>query len=343
MPTVIAQPATAITKTTNDDAGWKPALPGTTTTAATHEAPATSVVVAQSSQPDEPAQAIIRTQPTRSAGTQQPLQEAAVRIAVQPDGQLADEQRVAVNIVTHNDAAPSTQIPAHAIPPTSATAGERAVLEDVAPEVRTQVKPDLRPRVVSLPETEAHMARTRALDDRPAPVASGESQQAPTPTAIDPWARAVLVPAPSASQADTPAIIHEVRLPKMAAAQMREGESQRLRVQLDPPHLGGCEIELTLRDGTVRATMIVERADTAAALRHVEPLIRQGLAERGLELSGFDVGQGQADSSARHNQDAQPAWDRTNAAPLVPGERIAAAAPTRIVSRQHSGRIDLVA
>ena len=280
------------------------------------------------------AEPTIVAQPTRPDGTPQPMQQAAVRIPVRPDEQAIDQQRVAVSIVRNGPAASRTQRPNQvALTPASATDGQWPVIEAVVPELRTRVEPQARLRVASVP----------VANDSRAPVVSRENQQAQTPTAIAPWAGVVQAATPSVAQADPTVVIHEVRLPEVEVAQMREGEPQRLRVQLDPPHLGECEIELTLRHGTVHAMMLVERADTAVALRHVEPQIRQALAERGLELASFDVGQGPADSSARQGEGAQPAWDRTGPALDTTDEQTAETAPTRVVSRQHSGRIDLVA
>ncbi|HUS80005.1 MAG TPA: flagellar hook-length control protein FliK [Armatimonadota bacterium] len=132
-----------------------------------------------------------------------------------------------------------------------------------------------------------------------------------------------------------------MRLPDLQLTRGAELHGHRLRLAIDPPELGGCKLELTLRGDQVRATVIAERADTLAALRDAEPQIRQALAQRGIELAGYDVGgdfgRGRQEPGAMPRQ-----WTGlTQTSGARPGGL--AGDTVRLLGRAHAGRIDLVA
>jgi flagellar hook-length control protein FliK len=120
-------------------------------------------------------------------------------------------------------------------------------------------------------------------------------------------------PRPSARTTPT-ATIRDVA--RISPADLHAGQPQRLSVEVDPPELGRCELELSLQDGRVRATLIAERPETAVALRAVEGQVREQLAARELQVTQFDVrhsGQdggatgGRQQPGARSDQPAQAA------------------------------------
>jgi len=135
--------------------------------------------------------------------------------------------------------------------------------------------------------------------------------------------------------------VREVHLPDLLAARGPALGGQRLRLEIDPPELGSCELELTLRGDQLRATVIAHRPDTAAAMRDAEPQVRQALAQRGIELAGYEVGGGSGQGGPQ--PDAVPrqwAAYQQAGAPVTPA-RIGDS--VRLLGRSHAGQVDLVA
>ena len=125
---------------------------------------------------------------------------------------------------------------------------------------------------------------------------------------------------------------------------LREAGEQRLRLEIDPPELGPCELHLRLHDGVLHATVVADRPDTAAALRDAETALRQALAERGLELADYQVGTG----AGYLPQDADTGWSASRSdTPMPTGTPVfepdAATSGVRVIGRVHSGRVDLTA
>ena len=189
----------------------------------------------------------------------------------------------------------------------------------------------------------AAMRRQPAPEDaRPAHANRGgdAAQAAPvaSASAIQPDAAGLTTTHPPET---SPAQVRQVRLPDLQLTRGAELHGHRLRLAIDPPELGGCKLELTLRGDQVRATVIAERADTLAALRDAEPQIRQALAQRGIELAGYDVGgdfgRGRQEPGAMPRQ-----WTGlTQTSGARPGGL--AGDTVRLLGRAHAGRIDLVA
>jgi flagellar hook-length control protein FliK len=90
---------------------------------------------------------------------------------------------------------------------------------------------------------------------------------------------------------------------------LSSGRTQRLVLDVDPPHLGPCELELTMRDGEVRATILAHRSETAAAMRSVEDQVRVQLARKGLDVTQFDVRGGLDQGPAQGETAHQGRWD----------------------------------
>lgn len=97
---------------------------------------------------------------------------------------------------------------------------------------------------------------------------------------------------------------------------------RQLELRLDPPRLGKIQIELTLQpDSTVTARIQAENPQALAALGSQLPELRERLAQAGVELRDFSLGQnsqnpfqqpheGQQRRRGRHQAEAQTARPR---------------------------------
>lgn len=143
----------------------------------------------------------------------------------------------------------------------------------------------------------------------------------------------------SGREANTPSVrLHPGALPRDLGA----ADVHRVRLEVDPPELGRCELELTLRDDTVYAVVVAERAETVAALRAVEADVRAALADRNLQVTQFDVRQGGGDAAGGSRHDGTPV---AMPAPTPRMNRAARpqvhTAPPPLAAAEH--RVDLVA
>jgi flagellar hook-length control protein FliK len=126
-------------------------------------------------------------------------------------------------------------------------------------------------------------------------------------------------PAPQHAETGGPALARDAQGPavrirgplRLQASEHRMDAPERLVVELDPPELGRCELELSLHEGRVRAVLVAERPETVAALRSVEGQVREQLAARELQVAEFDVRQG-AGQEQRHGA---PGHDRQESFP----------------------------
>ncbi|MBD3293058.1 MAG: hypothetical protein GF393_09050, partial [Armatimonadia bacterium] len=136
-------------------------------------------------------------------------------------------------------------------------------------------------------------------------------------------------------------------LSRVSPAELRFEQPQRLTVEVAPPELGRCELELSLHEGRVRATLIAERPETAVALRAVEGQVREQLAARELQVTQFDVrhsGQpGQDGAAMGGGQQPGPRSDHPGqAAPRMPSAQTESFDDTR-PTPTNSTTVDLMA
>lgn len=84
------------------------------------------------------------------------------------------------------------------------------------------------------------------------------------------------------------------------AVVVREAESQRFQMLLDPPELGELRVEMTRsEDGELAVRLSAARWETTALLtRHTEE-IQQTLSERGIALSDLDIASQERDDARR--------------------------------------------
>ncbi|MFP4248374.1 MAG: flagellar hook-length control protein FliK [Armatimonadota bacterium] len=133
---------------------------------------------------------------------------------------------------------------------------------------------------------------------------------------------------------------------RVSHATLTAERPQYLTLNIDPPELGRCELELSLHDGRIRATIVAERPETALTLRAVEGQVREQLAARDLQIAEFDVraGTGSADQEAGQDMggghwrplDLQPPPAQRPTPQLSPGSET-------IGASMHDGTIDLMA
>lgn len=133
---------------------------------------------------------------------------------------------------------------------------------------------------------------------------------------------------------------------RQLAGHLSTGGTERLVVEVDPPQLGRCELELTVRDGQLRATVVADRPETVATMLAARGQIRAQLAEQGLDVTQFDVRAGSApggadDGTGRHGR---PPLHQTEELPRYLGGLQTAEPLLRGRSTaRHSTAIDLVA
>jgi len=159
----------------------------------------------------------------------------------------------------------------------------------------------------------------------------GTGEQAPTPAAPDGDARPSAIQRIHAAErfsdqllqrsATDPATGHDLRPADQQrliqrVARAIEAASQRggpLRLRLRPPELGRLRLEVSLRDGQLSARIEAETEATKSLLLHQLPQLRERLAERGFQVTQFDVdvSQQQGGDHAFDAPDAEHAPRRT--------------------------------
>lgn len=101
------------------------------------------------------------------------------------------------------------------------------------------------------------------------------------------------------------------------AAQSRDGEIQ---LRLSPPELGSLKLEVKVQGGVLTARLEAETATARTLLMDNLPVLRERLAEQGIQVEKFDVDlmdrqpQGEPDQSRDQHQERR-------GAPRIPGQR----------------------
>ena len=130
-------------------------------------------------------------------------------------------------------------------------------------------------------------------------------------------------------------------------AQMVNRNLSTLRLNLKPPELGGLKLELTVKDGAVRATLVAETNAAKQALDAGAEQLRQMLNQQGLKLERLDVFV-QADSheTQAEAQSGQGGQGGSSSGNLAGGDAAGEAEEIDIAAMQaaqHAGRINLFA
>ncbi|MEA3402283.1 MAG: flagellar hook-length control protein FliK [Armatimonadota bacterium] len=122
--------------------------------------------------------------------------------------------------------------------------------------------------------------------------------------------------------------VEAVRIPRIPetarglAKSLRDDGPQRVRIEVHPPELGRCELELSMREGAVRAVIVADRPETAAAMRSAEAQVREALARQDLQMAEFDVREGGA-GDARHAPQDRPEARQAPLPRMLRRERLA--------------------
>lgn len=192
--------------------------------------------------------------------------------AAQPDEAPAPEAMRAQPVAEAPTPAPAEPEPAPALPRVA-----RAETPDAAAETPAAPVRDVASLRDPVPAEDGAEERTdaRTVETGPDRMELVQAHEAAEPRAV--------------AGRPEPARVH---LPRVRSESLRFGETQRLTIEVDPPELGRCELELTLIDERVRAVIVVERPETVAAMRSAEAQVREALAGQQLEVAQFDVHQG---------------------------------------------------
>ena len=146
-----------------------------------------------------------------------------------------------------------------------------------------------------------HLAQPR-VDGAPA---EGPGSRGPTVQGrvASEWGRP---PASAAGQVDAGASVEARYVSRERWAEARPGEivgqllvhtarlstvhGSRLRVHLEPPHLGALELKLTLKEGVLTLEIQTELARTRDLIEMALPQLRLALGERGIDLGKLSLG-----------------------------------------------------
>ncbi len=222
----------------------------------------------------------------------------------------------------------------------SAPAAERPVERATEGRPAATLRPERQALAPHAPDGRSTMPTREDPAPRPADGARAPTRPVDTIAGTAPSAHIAPTHPPADGAASTRPVAH-VHIPRIAELPVRDGV-RHVRIEVDPPELGRCELELSVRDGTVRAVVIAERPETVAALRQAEGQVRATLAEQDVRIAQFDVrhgGGGAGQGAPREPMDRRPpqTGPRMAPAPETPPR------PPAAVARGPIRRVDMVA
>jgi flagellar hook-length control protein FliK len=112
--------------------------------------------------------------------------------------------------------------------------------------------------------------------------------------------------------------------------------ARRMQLRLDPPSLGGLDVDLLVNKGQVSIQIRTDSSLSAAQIQEQTHDLREALREAGLELQNFDVGQGRSGNG--EGQDENAGQEEDVSAVVDTRAQISSTAK-RHISR---GRVDLI-
>jgi hypothetical protein len=126
------------------------------------------------------------------------------------------------------------------------------------------------------------------------------------PTGVSPAMVSVPGGAAPASHADLAHRLAQATATRMVA-ELRQGNGS-LRLQIEPASLGKVDIDMTLRQGSLEATLIAHQAVTRELLVDGLPRLRDTLAQLGMNVAGVDIrsgfsGQNDGKSTKQQNRE----------------------------------------
>ena len=120
-------------------------------------------------------------------------------------------------------------------------------------------------------------------------------------------------------------------------AELRQGNG-RLRLQIEPASLGKVDIDMTMRQGALEATIVAHQAATRDLLTDGLPRLRDTLAQLGMNVAGLDVRtglRGQSDGKPTNHQTKDIWYSARRAAAAV------STSPVDGGDQRRSSRLDL--
>jgi hypothetical protein len=177
------------------------------------------------------------------------------------------------------------------------------------------------------------------------PSSSGASPAAPAPAAqtgaappatVSPTMVAVPGGAAPASHADLSLRLAQATATRMVA-ELRQGNGS-LRLQIEPASLGKVDIDMTLRQGALEATLVAHQAVTRELLVDGLPRLRDTLMQLGMNVAGVDVKSGlsgQSDGKSTNQQNKEIWYSARRASAVDP------TSPMDRGDQRRSSRLDL--
>jgi flagellar hook-length control protein FliK len=160
--------------------------------------------------------------------------------------------------------------------------------------------------LVGAPVLRTAAAESPATGGLPASVAAASSAAATQPAGA--FAATVTVPgdASPASHADLAHRLAQATATRMVA-ELRQGNGS-LRLQIEPASLGKVDIDMTLRQGSLEATLVAHQPVTRELLADALPRLRETLAQLGMNVAGVDIrsgfnGQNDGKSTKQQNRE----------------------------------------
>ena len=160
--------------------------------------------------------------------------------------------------------------------------------------------------LVGAPVLRTAAAESAATGGLPASVAAASSAAATQPAGA--FAATVTVPgdAAPASHADLAHRLAQATATRMVA-ELRQGNGS-LRLQIEPASLGKVDIDMTLRQGSLEATLVAHQPVTRELLADALPRLRETLAQLGMNVAGVDIrsgfnGQNDGKSTKQQNRE----------------------------------------
>jgi hypothetical protein len=177
------------------------------------------------------------------------------------------------------------------------------------------------------------------------PSSSGASPAAPAPAAptgaappatVSPPMVAVPGGAAPASHADLALRLAQATATRMVA-ELRQGNGS-LRLQIEPASLGKVDIDMTLRQGALEATLVAHQAVTRELLVDGLPRLRDTLMQLGMNVAEVDVKSGlsgQSDGKSTNQQNKEIWYSVRRASAVDP------TSPMDRGDQRRSSRLDL--
>ncbi|MFM1854933.1 MAG: hypothetical protein RLZ83_242, partial [Pseudomonadota bacterium] len=217
----------------------------------------------------------------------------------------------------------------------ASTAGGRS-LNVVAPPVRPVAFLSERVDAASAPLIRAGGFEPTSSGTAAASPASALPTSAAPPVAVSPSMVTVPGVAAPVSHADLALRLARATATRMVA-ELRQGNGS-LRLQIEPASLGKVDIDMTLRQGALEATLVAHQSVTRELLADGLPRLRDTLMQLGMNVAGVEIksgfnGQGDGKSTNQQNKEI---WYSSRR-----GTAVESTSPMDGGDQRRSSRLDL--